>query len=436
MHSKNSSIDSISTVLDLLAEIKWVNEKEIEAILDLSMQLKHLIDTSLNKPKYQINILDITNIVEPLTSKLIALLFEYPYNNNVLCRSFIEKFLTPCGFHMEWIKRPEITAEKEKIDIGIKENGKYAVVIENKLKGAAFQRNQLARYIQKMKEAGYKDEQIFVVILPASTERSLNANNSVWYLPPDWKMPNQERKCKGSDPYCCLCDEDQSCDNCLTCKKDFRKLFARQTIIINVDLITWMEDCLCLIPDDEIVLRSAIIQFSDFLKGIYNNRYNKLLTMDIVNFLRNQLLDDSSTPLDNWNIIKEKKKEVQDLMNGLNNLQLDLGLDMIDEWRTKLEPKWSKWLRHEDHKSLGIKIQDFWCGCWCEENKEKKPYWGFQYDKYDEKQESIVKNIIQHSGFDNSYNTDSGWYAWKNTMNGAEDCDKLYNAALELGYLK
>ena len=158
--------------------------------------------------------------------------------------------------------------------------------------------------------------------------------------------------------------------------------------------------------------------------------------MEIVNFLRNQLLDDSSTPLDNWNIIKEKKKEVQDLMNGLNNLQLDLGLDMIDEWRTKLEPKWSKWLRHEDHKSLGIKIQDFWCGCWCEENKEKKPYWGFQYDKYDEKQESIVKNIIQHSGFDNSYNTDSGWYAWKNTMNGAEDCDKLYNAALELGYLK
>ena len=204
MSSNKATYDSLFSVLDLLTQIQWATETEIKCMLDLSIQLKQVIDNSTHKPKYEINILDITNIAEPLTSKLLALMFEFPYNNHILCRSFIERFLTPCGFQMKWVNRPEITAEKEKIDIGIRENGKYAVIIENKLKGAAFQRNQLARYIQRMKDFGYKDEQIFVVILPYSTERSLfdKVNKSIWFLPHDWKLPNQERECRGSDQYC------------------------------------------------------------------------------------------------------------------------------------------------------------------------------------------------------------------------------------------
>jgi len=432
-----ASIDNISSLLDLLAKIRWATETDINDLLDLSKRLKLVIDNSEHKPKYGINILDITNIAEPLTSKLIALMFEYTYHNDkILCRSFLDKFLVPCGLQSKWIKRPIITAEKEKVDIGIKENGKYAVVIENKLKGAPFQRNQLARYIQRMKDAGYKDEQIFVVILSSTTERALfdYVNKSVWFLPPDWKKPNDERECKGSDHYCCKCDEGQSCDNCLACINNYRDLFSSRTIVLNTELIEWMEDCLLLIPEDEDVLRAAIKQFSDFLKGRYNKRYNEQLTMEIVDFLRKQLIDETSSSIEKWDIIEKKKKEVQELMNGLDSLQTELGLDMIDQWRKQLDVKWSKWLKHEDHKSFGINIQGIWCGCWCE--NQSGPFWGFYNDSFSEEQKKIIDEIITHAG-EIDYKAEAGqWYRWNYTNNGAEICDTLYQSAFDLGLLK
>ena len=29
-----------------------------------------------------------------------------------------------------------------------------------------------------------------------------------------------------------------------------------------------------------------------------------------------------------------------------------------------------------------------------------------------------------------------GWYEWNSTLNGAEDCDALYQAAVDLGFIK
>lgn len=92
------------------------------------------------------------------------------YNNNdgyVVLHSFCHQFLEVSGFDCNNISEPEIIAESNgHIDIRITEEGKYAIIIENKLKGADFQRNQLARYIKTIKEEGFKNEQIYIVILP------------------------------------------------------------------------------------------------------------------------------------------------------------------------------------------------------------------------------------------------------------------------------
>lgn len=153
---------------------------------------------SENKPKYQLNVLDLVNISEPLTSQLLKLLFQYRLKDRyVICEAFLKYFLTTSGYNAELFSRPRITAETEHIDVGIQERGKYAVIIENKLKGAVFQRNQLARYIQKMRNEGYTDDQIFIIVLPGYVDRDIfdHINKSVWRLPSDWESPNQERVC-------------------------------------------------------------------------------------------------------------------------------------------------------------------------------------------------------------------------------------------------
>lgn len=74
---------------------------------------------------------------------------------NVLLESFIQSFINKDIV----VEAPMITAEKEHLDIAVRDKH-YAIIIENKLKDAVFQRNQLARYIARMKEHNYIENSI------------------------------------------------------------------------------------------------------------------------------------------------------------------------------------------------------------------------------------------------------------------------------------
>ena len=181
----------INRVLDLITKYENELQKWIKDNLSLSKKIDEIIDSSEYKPNYQINIIDTIGIVETQTSTLISLILKYRNRNgNILCRSFIEKFLVPIGFNLHCYQTPIITAETDRIDVCIQEKNQYAIIIENKLKGAVFQRNQIARYIGKMRKAGYDDDKIFIVILPEhiADEHFFECiNKSVWRLPPDWE---------------------------------------------------------------------------------------------------------------------------------------------------------------------------------------------------------------------------------------------------------
>ena len=435
-----SDLNEIKTILALLKAYDTAVEEEIFENLVLSGQLKDVIDSSENKPKYSLNLLDVFNVAEPLISKIISLIFKYKRGHDyVLCRSFVEEFLVDCGFDLEWIKRPSITAETGRIDIGIEERGKYTIIIENKLRGACFQRNQIARYIQKKRKSGYLDDSIFVVVLPNYVDDSFfdHINKSVWCLPKDWQSSNQVRKCSYKDDISCLCDFGEIAEICQDCQ-NLKLKFIKQTVVLDVGFIKWLENkCLPLVPSDECLLRSAIIQFVDFLKGIFNNRLNHKLMMEIEKFLREQLVDSNEPLMEQWKIIEEKKKEVKKLIEGLEQLQTSIGKEQIDGWRELLMPKWGHWLKYEKRSSFGINIQGVWCGCWCGDGE--KPYWGFKRpnskEEPTEKQKEMVKKILEGVG-NPQYNTDGVWFAWCNTWRGDERCDKFYETALKLGYLK
>lgn len=426
----------INQVLDLISKYENELQKWIKDNFSLSKKVNEIIENSDYKPNYQINIIDTIGIVETQTSTLISLILKYNnHNGNILCRSFIEKFLVPIGFDTNSYQTPIITAETDRIDVCIQEKNQYAIIIENKLKGADFQRNQIARYIGKMRNAGYNDDKIFIVILPEhiADEHFFDCiNKSVWRLPPDWKSPNQERLCKYHDTISCKCDFNISCDSCNNCEKDLRNKFYQRTIILDVKFVEWLEnDCLALVPDKEIVLRSAIIQFADFIKGILNNRLNNKLIMAIVDFLKKGIIDPNASVTEQWNAIMKKIEDVKELQNGIESLKTSFKQDLIDQWYNNLRQKWGNLLKHEDKKSLGININGVWCGCWSD---GKEPYWGFQCNAPSENQTDMVSSILKEAGMD-LINQDGIWISWDYTLQGDEQCDVFYQTAKDLGYL-
>ena len=166
--SSEKDISSLEEMLSLIDKYENINQQNQHTLLSIANKLKDFIDRSPNKPIYLLNLLDMLNPIETTTSQIITSILNYQVNHEfVLCRMFINYFLLPKGFNMQWFSSPCITAETDRIDICIQEKGKYAIIIENKLKGARFQRNQIARYIGKMRREGFKDEQIFVIILPS-----------------------------------------------------------------------------------------------------------------------------------------------------------------------------------------------------------------------------------------------------------------------------
>lgn len=62
---------------------------------------------------------------------------------------------------------------------------------------------------------------------------------------------------------------------CKSCIKTFRKDYEPHTLVLQQELSEWLlKDCLKLVPPKEIILKSFIIQFADFLNLQYGTREN------------------------------------------------------------------------------------------------------------------------------------------------------------------
>jgi len=124
-----------------------------------SLRLKEL-----SKLPYRLNLLDDLSTNENAHSKFLIRLLQY----KPALLNFLEYLNNNSGvfnFNLDLIKRPELTWEKMRIDGLIKENNKYAIIIENKIHNAKEQEYQVGRYIEKCRAIGYKVEQIYVLYL-------------------------------------------------------------------------------------------------------------------------------------------------------------------------------------------------------------------------------------------------------------------------------
>lgn len=410
----------------------------------LSNEYKEMIQSCELRPLYYLNLIDLFNPKEPTTSKMLERIFSYNSKDGyIVLHSFCHRFLEASGFNCRNISVPEIIAERNgHIDIRIHEDGKYAIIIENKLKGADFQRNQIARYIQKIKEEGFENEQIYIVILPKY--KDIRIRPSVWRLPPDYKSAtNANRKCAMYDDKLCWCDcldikltkeESKHCRSCIT---SWRDEFSDRTIILHQDFTTWLINTETIIPQRELNVRSAILQFADYLNGLYDTRIDQKLNKMITDFLRDKL--ELGTSVSDWKKLNNKIEEVKELEEGLRTLRTEMSSDLIDLWHERLLKKWPM-LRNEPRKSFGILIQGMWFGCWWAEESDDKdsPIWGVYCDSGNptSRQVKIAQKIIDNSGLSNVEVSENQWLTWSNTIKGEQIADKLYTVAAKLGYIK
>lgn len=433
--------DKMLSIYNLTLEHYKELEKNIEYcdnIADIKSRIK---DEGIT----EINILNELNVDEPDTSLVFASILKS--KKNVVLSKFINDYLSKVGFDYE-IKRPVITAEKKhRIDILI-EDKDYAIIIENKLLGAVYQRNQLSRYIKRIENEGYRPEQIFIVIIPSYyTDDYLDKIRcSVWKLPHDWELSNNQRECAWYDGYCCQCDnslnteyEKKNCHkpgkNCI----DYKDLYKERTVVIDNSFSDWLIESSECIDKKEILLYSALLQFSDYIKIKYNQKQSDEYIMKMKEFLRSKLVKDNKNNEINWKIVVEKISQLDDMKSGLESLKQEISKNMINEWRDNLKSMgWN--LSFEDSKSFGINIKGVWCGCWsgCDDGRKynnNQPFWGFYSDKkITDEQKEMIDCILEYSGLV-SKKEELDFIAWNSTLNGDKRCNQLYEAAEKLGYI-
>lgn len=441
----NESIKSLIEFTDSISRLKGIAVKQL---LEIASSCQELRNKPENKPLYQFNLLDIVATHEPHTSEFLSIILSYIENGKyIILESFIERFLSLVGLNKSRINKPRITAEIAHIDVRILDDD-YAIIIENKLMNAPFQRNQLGRYIEDTHmRHGYPYEKIFLIILPQYFNPNLleNLRPSVWRCPPDGlKTSNYSRKCAHLDQYQCWCDDDKKslsqgeqehCQGCMN--KDIRALIVPRSVVIQSSLSDWLFDIEQVIDSKQTILRSAIHQFADFTQGLFSLRINNNLLMDIKNLIRETLFPEGSSKITQWNILKEKCEELPKIQSAMADMKLQFSKDLIDEWYHELKPEFDS-LQREVQKSFGINIHGVWVGCWCGSDNNGSPYWGFycEIKEQEERQKRIdmVNAILDECDLPSK--PSGNFISKNNTRNGAKRCRNIYNAAKKLGYLK
>ena len=79
-------------------------------------------------------------------------------------------------FYLIEICKPEITQERERIDLWIRDE-KFALIFENKIYNAQDQDAQISRYIEKTLRKGYLQKNVFIVYL---SQDGSEPNNQSW----------------------------------------------------------------------------------------------------------------------------------------------------------------------------------------------------------------------------------------------------------------
>jgi exonuclease VII small subunit len=294
------SIKSTISIANILAE-KYYSEKE--------------------KLPYHLNLIDELRADENAHSRILVKLLRYNRENSY---KILESFMDYISKNSQSLfsfnrkfKKPKITAEKHRVDALIIDID-FAIIIENKIRGAIDQPAQLSRYIELIKnKSNIQDENIYIIYLTAG----------------------------GGSPSPDSFSEDLKTS--FIEKKNYIELSYRAHIL------PWLEDLLkdpSIAVQKEEYLISALYQYIDYLQGMFNVRdidtsMNKELVKIIKEKLELKPKSESDVVLDSdyEENIKKIAETIENLDKTKEYLDRVLKLQWFKKWRSLIENDYKKY---------------------------------------------------------------------------------------------
>lgn len=271
------------------------------ALLGLVENYHSKREEKLGELPFLYNVLEEVRVKENAHTRLLMRLLKYtPALLSFL--AWLEKKYTT--FHSPQIDKPKITAEKHRIDGLIQEEGKYAIIIENKVCGAVEQEGQLGRYIDKCRELRYAQSHIYILYL---FDRL------------------------GNDPSPQTWGEYKAED------------FGGRYLVLSYkdDIIPWLKTFLaeCEATDEKTqVLREGVAQYLDYLRLLFKiDRYTTMKS-ELTRFVEDELKLDLRSSQEAIALLKDKLKSIDDLGAEVERL---LKYYRIKAWGKDTEQRYS-----------------------------------------------------------------------------------------------
>lgn len=387
----NMNIENISEILILNNSYQnWINveaKKKFSLSINLLDNFSVAYANELNKLPYRLNLLDDLTTNENAHSKFLIRLLQYqPAFINFL--TFINnKNNHLFSFDINIINKPTLTFEKMRIDGLIRENNKYAIIIENKIHNAIEQEHQIGRYIDKCKSIGFKVEQIFVLYL-TKTEGD-NHSHQTWGL--EYKL------------------------------EDFHTRYSKLSYKSNI--LPWLESYLQILSPKEELIKSAVVQYIDHLKHFFNKKeiYSNM-NIELQNFLSTEL-NFSPDNVENIEVINKKINDLNKLKEQLEELERSSKNKLFEEWKKKLEEDFNfeenQIFNQSKYPFIKTGVKLYYNGkpfSVLIEHNFKSTYFGFgrhfASEILDPESKEFLNSIIKKEALEEE---EPWWYGWKYT---------------------
>lgn len=274
-------------------------EKKYKTILDAAHQYSVLYKKEKDKFPYRLNVIEELHDDENAHSRILLRLLQYKDGNDyVWLKSFINRMNDCCegGVNFD-VSNPKIDTEHPtddgRVDGFIFEQGKYAIIIENKIWDATDQYKQIDRYVEYAQKCGVDTKNIFVIYL--------TRNGS--------KIVSKE-----------------------SLSKETSEMLGKRFIPMSFqyDILPWLEeDVLPNCKIKEKCLETAVYQYIDYFKGLFGQlNYQKQAQKSALK----QIFKDMGIE-ENYTEIEKKYQEVQALANTLENKMNSMGKQVADKFQ-------------------------------------------------------------------------------------------------------
>lgn len=355
---------------------------------------------------YHINVIDLLHANENAHSRILLKLLQQSHKGKYeILESFVKEFMR--GFDYK-IEKPVFSAETYRIDLLIREKNKYAIIFENKIHNAVLQKNQIARYIEKVKQLEYSVKQIYVVYLPPDNHNK----------PTDCSWRIEGNCCKECDRKTIPAD----CINLLTYEELFKDRYYALTF--KSQILPWLKkEILQSCRTNESFLSSAITQYIDHLERILGLRKkDRKMNKELNDFLKIEL-DFSESSEQNVGILNTKIGEINIVLNQLNKLKEDSHKLCWLSWLERLKADFPQYqiidgyIEDKEYVKVGVimKYKDYSFAILIETNFNSI-YYGIGRHKSSENIIQGIAELVKPVLDNNGITKNSGWwYGFKNT---------------------